>query len=77
MELSATGCLLALRKPLRQGDLVELAFQTKSSSVSGMAEVLQTREKATSGCLQAFRFVALDDEDHSKLRALLRAGRSS
>jgi hypothetical protein len=33
-----------------------------------MAEILQPTRKSTSGCLQSFRFVALDDEDHAKLR---------
>ena len=33
-----------------------------------MAELLQPTRKSTSGCLQPFRFVALDDEDHSRLR---------
>jgi len=33
-----------------------------------MAEMLQPTQKSTSACLQPFRFVALDDEDHTKLR---------
>ena len=33
-----------------------------------MAEILQPTRKSTSVCLQPFRFVALDDEDHSRLR---------
>jgi hypothetical protein len=33
-----------------------------------MAEILQLTRKSNAGCLQPFRFVALDDEDHSRLR---------
>ena len=33
-----------------------------------MAEILQPSRKSASGCLQPFRFVALDDEDHARLR---------
>jgi hypothetical protein len=32
-----------------------------------MAEILQPTQKSTFGCLQPFRFVALDDEDHARL----------
>jgi hypothetical protein len=72
-ELSATGGLLILAKPLGQGDFVEVAFQTGQGTVSGMAEILQPRRESTSGCLQPFRFVALDDEAHSRLRMALQS----
>jgi hypothetical protein len=36
-----------------------------------MAELLLPRHESTSGCLQPFRFVALDDEDHTRLRMAL------
>jgi hypothetical protein len=58
-ELSTTGGLLMLPKPLEAGELVELAFQTSKGTVKGMAEVLEPQAKATSGCLQPFRFIAL------------------
>jgi hypothetical protein len=67
-ELSATGGLLILAKPLETGELVEVAFQTSKGAIQGMAEVLEPRVKASSGCLQPFRFVALDDEAHSRLK---------
>jgi hypothetical protein len=63
-ELSATGGLLILSKAIEQGAFVEVAFQTSQ----GMAELLSPRRESTSGCLQPFRFVALDDQDHSRLR---------
>jgi hypothetical protein len=53
-------------QPLSQGDLVELAFQTNSSTVHGMAEMLPPVDRL----LQPFRFIALDDEDHRALRML-------
>jgi len=70
-ELSATGGLLVLSKAFEQGAFVEVAFQTSQGTVHGMAELLLARCQSTSGCLQPFRFVALDDEDHTRLRMAL------
>jgi hypothetical protein len=70
-ELSATGGLLALAKPLDQGEFVELAFPTNNGSVRGMAEILEPRVKASSGCLQPFRFIALEDEANNSLQMAL------
>jgi PilZ domain len=70
-ELSATGGLLILSKAFEQGAFVEVAFQTSQGPVHGMAELLLPRRESTSGCLQPFRFVALDDEDHTRLRRAL------
>jgi hypothetical protein len=67
-ELSATGGLLILSKAIERGAFVEVAFQTSQGRVRGMAELLSPRRQSTSGCLQPFRFVALDDQDHSRLR---------
>ena len=67
-ELSATGGLLILSKAIEQGAFVEVAFQTSQGRVRGMAELLSPRRESTSGCLQPFRFVALDDQDHTRLR---------
>jgi hypothetical protein len=66
--LSTTGGLFVLAKPLQPGDFVAVTFRTSQGAVRGMAEILQPTRKSTSGCLQPFRFVALDDEDHAKLR---------
>lgn len=70
-QLSDTGGLLALSKAFEQGDFAEVAFHTSKGSVRGMAELLAATRESTSGCLQPFRFVALDDEDHSRLRMAL------
>jgi hypothetical protein len=70
-ELSATGGLLALAKPLDQGEFVELAFPTNNGAVQAMAEILGPKVKASSGCLQAFRFIALEDEANNSLRMAL------
>jgi hypothetical protein len=69
--ISATGGLLSLPQSLAQGDFVEVAFQTQSGPVHGMAEVLSPQRKTTTGVLQPFRFVALEDEDHHRLRSSL------
>jgi hypothetical protein len=69
--ISATGGLLNLPHSLGQGDFVEVAFQTQAGPVHGMAEVLSPMRKTLDGVLQPFRFVALEDEDHRRLRTTL------
>lgn len=69
--ISATGGLLRLAQSLAQGDFVEVAFQTQAGPVHGMAEVLSPMQKTTEGVLQAFRFVAIEDDDHRRLRTSL------
>jgi hypothetical protein len=64
--ISATGGMLYLTRALAEGDFVEVAFQTRSGNVHGMAEMLNP-VKAAQGVLQPFRFVALGDEDHRAL----------
>jgi hypothetical protein len=66
-EISVTGGLLILAKPLDQGEFVEVAFQTSEGSVHGMAELLQVKVESKTGCVQPFRFIALDDGAHNKL----------
>lgn len=69
--VSVTGGLLRLAKSLGQGDFVEVAFQTQSGPVRGMAEMLTPVRLATDGALQPFRFVALGDDDHRALRMVV------
>jgi hypothetical protein len=69
--ISSTGGLLHLARALEQGDFVEVAFQTKSGPVHGMAEMLTPTRKLVEGYLQPFRFIALGDDDHRKLRIAL------
>lgn len=75
-EVSSTGGLLLLSKALEQGDFVEVAFKTDHGVVRGMAELLAVRRRSTSGCLQPFRFVALEDDAHNRLRMTLESLRS-
>jgi hypothetical protein len=70
-SISITGGLLQLPRSLAQGDFVEVAFQTQSGPVHGMAEILGPMRKTASGVLQPFRFVALEDDDHRRLRTSL------
>ena len=70
-SVSVTGGLLRLAESLAQGDFVEVAFQTQSGPVHGMAEVLSPMQKTSDGVLQPFRFVALEDDDHRRLRTTL------
>lgn len=70
-ELSATGGLLALATPLSKGEFVELVFPTNNGAVQGMAEILEPKVKASSGCLQPFRFIALEEEASNSLQMAL------
>jgi hypothetical protein len=69
--ISVTGGLLQLPRSLGQGDFVEVAFQTESGPVRAMAEILSPMRKTKDGVLQPFRFVALEDDDHRRLRTSL------
>jgi hypothetical protein len=70
-SLSITGGLLQLQKELSSGDFVEIAFHTRVGPIMGMAEMLRPTRKFQSACLQPFRFVAMGDDDHRKLRMAL------
>ncbi|MGO9123889.1 MAG: PilZ domain-containing protein [Terriglobales bacterium] len=65
--VSVTGGLLRLARALQEGDFVEVAFQTQSGPVQGMAEMLRPRRISGEGTLQPFRFIALEDNDHKTL----------
>jgi len=69
--ISATGGLLHLPKALAEGDFIEVAFATHSGNVRGMAEMLKPVGRGLNVIAQPFRFVALDDDDHRILRALV------
>lgn len=68
--ISITGGLLRIAKALKQGDFVEIAFQTQTGPVHGMAEMLAST-RATEGVLQPFRFIAMGDDDHRALRVIV------
>ena len=60
-----------LAQAMGDGEFIEIAFHTSSGPVEGMAEMLSPMQKFTKGVLQPFRFIALGDEDHRKLRMAL------
>ena len=70
-SISINGGMLQLQRELTTGDFVEIAFHTRSGSITGMAEMLNPTRKYQSACLQPFRFIALADDDHRKLRMAL------
>lgn len=70
-SISINGGLLQLQRELSVGDFVEIAFHTRSGAVHGMAEMLHPTRKFQSACFQPFRFIALADDDHRKLRMAL------
>jgi hypothetical protein len=67
-QLSVSGGLLHLDKPLDEGIKVELVFHIGHSTVRGKARLLFPMW-ATQGCLQPFEFDSLPQEDIEKLQA--------
>jgi hypothetical protein len=70
-SISINGGLLQMQQQLSTGDFVEIAFHTRSGPIHGMAEMLHPTRNYESACLQPFRFIALADDDHRKLRRAL------
>ena len=66
--VSITGGLLSLSRPVRQGIIGRLMFLTAAGSVLGSAEMLTP----ISWELQPFKFVALPDDDHSRLQSAIK-----
>jgi hypothetical protein len=64
---SLTGGLLTLPKLLDQGSRPKLMFLTRTGPVLGVAEML----RPVSWNEQPFRFVALHENDHRRLRAAI------
>ena len=69
--ISATGGLLQLPVAISEGDFVEVAFQTQSGGVNGMAEMLNPLRSGPGSVFQPFRFIALEDDDHQHLRMMV------
>ncbi|HXF15153.1 MAG TPA: hypothetical protein VN517_18520 [Terriglobales bacterium] len=69
--ISATGGLLQLPVALSEGDFVEVAFQTHSGDVNGMAEMLNPLHAGSGSVFQPFRFVVLEDDAHQRLRMMV------
>jgi hypothetical protein len=65
-QLSFTGGLLQLEKPLDEGIEVEVMFHLGGSTVRSKAAMLFPMW-ATQGCLQPFEFAELGEEDRLKL----------
>ena len=66
--VSATGGLVCLPRPVWQGALTKLVFLTSAGLVLGLAEMLGP----VSWELQPFRFLALYDDDRSRLERAIR-----
>jgi len=65
--ISITGGLLGVPQPLQRGSLVKLMFLAKTGTVLGSAEMLSP----VAWGQQPFRFVALHEDDHSRLHAAI------
>jgi hypothetical protein len=68
--VSLTGGLLRLAKPLCKGDLVEVTFSAQPGRVQGLAQMLGPLPAVDEGTPQAFRFIAMADDDHRALRRI-------
>jgi hypothetical protein len=75
--VSTTGGLLQLTRALAEGDFVELAFQTQSGNVIGMAEMLNPVRSSPGSVFQPFRFVAMGDDEHEILHSMIEAASDS
>jgi hypothetical protein len=69
-QLSFTGGLLQLDKPLDEKIKVEVMFHVGGSTIRNKAAMLFPMW-ATQGCLQPFEFTDLGEEDRGKLEAHL------
>lgn len=67
-QLSISGGLLHLEKPLDEGIKVEVIFHVRSTTVRNKARMLFPHW-ATQGCLQPFEFCDLAEEERRKLQA--------
>ena len=67
-QLSFTGGLLHLEKPLDEGIKVEVMFHVCESTIRSQAVMLFPMW-ATQGCLQPFEFANLGEENRQKLEA--------
>lgn len=68
-KLSTTGGLVRLGNRVGPGSLAEIAIATKAGPVQGLVEMFPPVREGSSN--QAFRFVALSDEDHQRLSATI------
>ena len=62
---------MQLPAAISEGDFVEVAFQTHSGDVNGMAEMLNPLRAGSGSVFQPFRFIALEDDDHQHLRMMV------
>jgi hypothetical protein len=65
-QLSFTGGLLHLEKPLDEGIKAEVMFHVGGSTIRSKAAMLFPMW-ATQGCLQPFEFTALAEDDRARL----------
>lgn len=70
-QLSITGGLLHLEKPLDEGIKVEVMFHVGKCTVRSKAAMMFPMW-ATQGCLQPFEFTDLEEENRRKLEADLK-----
>jgi len=68
-KISTTGGLAQFANRLGAGTLAEIAIPTKAGRVQGLVELLAPTSAGATN--QAFRFIALSDEDHQRLASVI------
>ncbi len=67
-KISTTGGLASVKQKALPGTLAEITVMVGSGPINGLAELLYTKEPRD----QAFRFIALSEDDHERLALLIR-----
>jgi hypothetical protein len=68
-KISTTGGLARFNSKVGGGTLAEIAIPTKAGRVQGLVEMFPPVSEAAGN--QAFRFIALSDEDHQRLASIV------
>lgn len=69
-KLSTTGGLATIPRQLTEGTIAEMVIKTIDGPVRGIVELLAPKIHAGAP-EQAFRFIAMSDEDHERLSGVL------
>ncbi len=69
-KISTTGGLAALPRQIGPGTFCEIRVRTTAGSIQGLVEMLDPRIHRGAP-EQGFRFIAMSDDDHERLSAIL------
>ena len=69
--ISVNGGRALLSHKHEEGALAHVRLRTKTSCISGVAQMLKSESVGGGMMQQAFRLLALDDDDYQRLQAVL------